>query len=163
MACSLAYDVVPGMGVARFGCFVQGRIELALQHALAPPRSSRHHDDDVAQWLEFDAYTLRVRETMAALMPQLRTVRTDDGRIVLQRGNATARVDRDPAGVSVVLFQRDAIVLRATTHATPQSAYELAADLVGFFCGASLCTFSLYPHRGPKPVLRRRRRWNQRF
>lgn len=133
------------------------------QRALAPPRSNRYRDDDVSQWLQFDAYTLRIRETIGELMPQLRTARSDDGRIVLQRGNATALIVRDAAGVSVVLIQRDTVVLRGMTQPTPQSAYELTADLVGFFCGASLSTLSLYPHRGPKPVLPRRRRWNQRY
>lgn len=130
----------------------------ALAHSTYSPRG-----DDVTRWLEFDAYTLRIRETMEALMPQLRAVRTDDGRIVLYRGNASASIDRNAAGVSVVLVQRDTVVLRGTTRPSAQSAYELSADLVGFFCGASLSTLSLYPHRGPKPVLARRRRWNQRY
>lgn len=133
------------------------------QHALAPQRANRYGDDDVTQWLEFDAYTQRVRDTMDALLPQLRMVRGDDGRIVLQRGNATACIDRDARGVTVVLLQRDVVVLRGVTRPTPQSAYEVTADLVGFFCGASLSTLSLYPHRGPKPALPRRRRWNQRY
>jgi hypothetical protein len=135
---------------------------LALYRQALLSRSSRHRDD-VSQWLEFDAYTLRIRETIGALMPNLRAVRDDGGRIALQRGNAIAIIDRDAAGVRVVLAQRDAVVLRATTQPTPQSAYELTADLVGFFCGASLSTLSLYPHRGPKPVPQRRRRWNQRY
>jgi hypothetical protein len=134
-----------------------------LDHRALAPRSARHGDDDVAQWLEFDAYTLRIRESMDALMPHLRTVRSDDGRFVLHRGNATACIDRNAGGVSVVLVQRDTVVLRGMTQPTPQSAYELTADLVGFFCGASLSTLSLYPHRGPKPVESRRRRWNQRY
>ena len=96
-------------------------------------------------------------------MPQLRTVRSGDGKIVVHRGNATACIDRDSRGITVVLLQRDTVVLRATTQPTPHSAYEVTADLVGFFCGASLSTLSLYPHRGPKPVLPRRRRWNQRY
>ena len=132
------------------------------RQALAQSRFSCR-DDDVTRWLEFDAYTLRIRETMEALMPQLRTVRTEDGRIVLHRGNAYACIDRNAGGVSVALVQRDTVVLRGMTHPTAQSAYEVSADLVGFFCGASLCTLSLYPHRGPKPVLPRRRRWNQRY
>ena len=130
------------------------------QHALAPTSRRR---DDVGQWLEFDAYTLRIHEMMEALMPQLRRVRTDDGSVVLRRGNATAYIERGTTGVCVVLFQRDVVVLRGTASATPQSAYELTADLVGFFCGASLSTLSIYPHRGPKPDLPRRRRWNQRY
>ena len=132
------------------------------RHALAPSRPSSHRDD-VTQWLEFDAYTQRVHESVEALMPQLRTVRSADGKIVVYRGNAIASIDRDARGVSVVLLQRDTVVLRAMTQATARSAYELTADLVGFFCGASLSTLSLYPHRGPKPVLPRRRRWNQRY
>jgi hypothetical protein len=54
-------------------------------------------------------------------------------------------------------------VLRGELQLSTKSVYEVTADLVGFFCGASLSTLSLYPHRDPAPVPTRRRRWNQRY
>jgi hypothetical protein len=138
---------------------------LALEErVLSGASQGRTREENIQTWFAFEAYTLRIEQTMPALLPQLRILRTGDGRVVLQRGTATAYIDRGTDGVSVLLVQRNAVVLRTATELTATSSYELIADLVGFFCGASLSTLWLYPHRDPKPVVPRpRRHWNRRY
>lgn len=134
------------------------------RQALSPLPLPGRHETDSQPWLGFETYTERLADSVPLLVPQVRAVRTPDGRLYLKRGNAAATIDWDSAiGVSIVLFQRNAPILRGTARLTAQSVYEVTADLVGFFCGASLCTMSVYPHREPRVVPPRRRRWNQHY
>jgi hypothetical protein len=114
------------------------------------------------QWLGFEAYVARIAETMSMLVPELRVDVDEDG-LQVRRGTAFARIDRAVNGATVVFTQHEAAVLRGDLQLTTKSVYEVTADLVGFFCGASLSTLSLYPHRDPAPVAARPRRWNQRY
>jgi hypothetical protein len=114
------------------------------------------------QWLDFETYAARVAEAMSMLVPELR-VDVDENRLQVRRATEFARVDRTAAGATIVFMQRDAAVLRGELELTTKSVYEVTADLVGFFCGASLSTLSLYPHHDAVAVPARPRRWNQRY
>jgi hypothetical protein len=114
------------------------------------------------QWLGFDDYVARVAEAMSTLVPELRVDVNADG-LQVRRATAFARIDRTSTGASIVFLQREAAVLRSNLQLTTKSVYEVTADLVGYFCGASLSTLSLYPHHDPAPPAPRRRRWNQRY
>ena len=118
---------------------------------------------DYARYLTFDAYVGGICDALPILVPGMR-IENDATAIVFRRGNATVRIGHESPGNASVAFAQQAVaVLRSTTPMTSKTMYDVTADLVGFFCGASLSTLSLYPHRGPKPVLQRRRRWNQRY
>jgi hypothetical protein len=113
--------------------------------------------------MAFDVYVGRICEALPVLVPGMR-IENEADVILFRRGNATVRIAYDSPGNAAVAFAQARVpVLRSRTPMTSKTMYEVTADLVGFFCGASLSTLSLYPHRGPKPVLQRRRRWNQRY
>ena len=119
---------------------------------------------EFARSLAFDVYVARIREALPILVPGMRIEHEDGDVILFRRGNATVRIAYDSPGNAAVAFVQARVpVLSSRTPMTSKTMYEVTADLVGFFCGASLSTLSLYPHRGPKPVLQRRRRWNQRY
>lgn len=118
---------------------------------------------EFSRHMTFDAYVGRICEALPVLVPGMR-IESDADAILLCRGNATVRIGFDPPGRAAIAFtQHRVAVLRSHTPMTSKTVHDVTADLVGFFCGASLSTLSLYPHRGPKPVLQRRRRWNQHF
>ncbi len=114
------------------------------------------------QSLGFDAFVARIAEALSMLVPELRVDVSTSG-LQIRRATAFARIDRSATGAAIVFAQSDAAVLRGDLQMSTKSVYEVTADLVGFFCGASLSTLSLYPHRDSKAVAPRRRRWNQRY
>ena len=73
-----------------------------------------------------------------------------------------ARAHRTPSHARV-RPRLSAVQMRGELELTTKSVYEVTADLVGFFCGASLSTLSLYPHHDAVAVPARPRRWNQRY
>jgi hypothetical protein len=113
-------------------------------------------------WLSFEAYVARIGEAVSALVPEL-SVDVDVDGLQIRRGTEFARIERTATGAAIVFAQRERAVLRRDLQLTTKLVYEVTADLVGFFCGASLSTLSLYPHRDPTPAAPRRRRWNQRY
>jgi len=117
---------------------------------------------DAYQWLSFERFVARVAEAMSMLVPELR-VEVNETRLQVHRATAFARIGRTATGAVIVFMQGDAAVLRAELELTSKSVYDVTADLVGFFCGASLSTLSLYPHRDAVAVPVRPRRWNQRY
>ncbi len=114
------------------------------------------------QWLGFPEYVARIAEAMSMLVPELRVDVNADG-LQVRRATAFARIDRTTTGATIVFKQRESAVLRGNLQLSTKSVYEVTADLVGYFCGASLSTLSLYPHHDPAPVAPRRRHWNQRY
>ena len=124
-----------------------------MHHAAA-----RHpaHDFDIS----FEVFVDELTAALAAIVPQVRNGRIDAGKR-FGRGSATADVTfhgRD--AVAVVLRHGCERVLAASLPLTPGGLNDLAADLVGFFCGAPLVTLSIFPRLAPvaMPTGRRRRR-----
>jgi hypothetical protein len=97
---------------------------------------------------------------LPALVPEARIVRLDSG-LFFRRGVASAElVRRDDVSLVLTLRQRGDLLLRSVIPSTARGLNDLAADLVGYFCGAPLVTLALFPHRGERarlPVTRRRR------
>jgi hypothetical protein len=114
------------------------------------------------QRLAFDDFIARVAEAMSMLVPELR-VNVNENGLQVRRATALARIDRTATGAAVIFTERAVTVLRGDLELTTKSVYEVTADLVGYFCGASLSTLSLYPHHDPAPVMAQPRRWNQRY
>ncbi|HZO95235.1 MAG TPA: hypothetical protein VFB22_15925 [Candidatus Baltobacteraceae bacterium] len=101
---------------------------------------------------------------LPALVPEARIVR-GEGRLFFRRGVASAELTAYEPGTLVLrMRQRGDVVLSAVVPSTARGLNDLAADLVGYFCGAPLVTLALFPHRGERarlPVSRRRRRAHQ--
>ena len=101
---------------------------------------------------------------LPALVPEARIVR-GEGRLFFRRGVASAELGPyEPGALLLRMRQRGEVVLTAVVPATARGLNDLAADLVGYFCGAPLVTLALFPHRGERarlPVSRRRRRAHQ--
>ena len=69
------------------------------------------------------------------------------------RGTACAEVARrDAITADIVLWQRNDAVLTGCVPLTAKGLNDLAADLVGFLCGAPLVTLSLCPRRADAVV-----------
>ncbi|HEV3087402.1 MAG TPA: hypothetical protein VGX96_09285 [Candidatus Elarobacter sp.] len=127
--------------------------------AMGPAPSGVEFSRNIA----FDVYVGRICEALPILVPGMR-IENEADVIFFRRGNAMVKIAYDSPGNAAVAFTQARVpVLSSRTPMTSKTMQEVTADLVGFFCGASLSTLSLYPHRGPKPVLQRRRRWNQRY
>lgn len=101
---------------------------------------------------------------LPALVPEARIERGED-RLYFRRGVASAELSmRDRSALVLVMRQRGDVVLQAIIPATARGLNDLAADLVGYFCGAPLVTLAAFPHRGERarlPISRRRRRIHQ--
>lgn len=108
--------------------------------------------------LSFDFFVDELAAALAMLMPEVRVTALEGG-VRLRRGSATAEViSNRPLVATVVLKQDCERVLGAGVAITAQGLNDLAADLVGFFCGASLVTLSIYPHVDPPRQTRTRPR-----
>jgi hypothetical protein len=98
---------------------------------------------------------------LAVLVPEARMVELFGG-LRFVRGNATAALRwYRPGTVTVVLRQGCERVLGGGVPVTPAGLDSLAADLVGFFCGAPIATLAMFPHpeqAGKQPQRRARRR-----
>ncbi len=71
------------------------------------------------------------------------------------RGTACAELSRhDAVTAEVVLWQRNDAVLCGRVPITAKGLNDLAADLVGFLCGAPLVTLALCPRRAEAIVTR---------
>ena len=119
------------------------------------------HDEIDASGLSAETFVDELVAALAALVPEVRVVYLING-VHFGRGAITAELawHRIPTA-TVSLCHGGERVLSACVPATPDGLNELAADLVGFFCGAPLTTLALFPHPGGaprKPVARPRRR-----
>ncbi|MEA2719889.1 MAG: hypothetical protein QOJ39_1753, partial [Candidatus Eremiobacteraeota bacterium] len=98
---------------------------------------------------------------IAALVPEVRVTYVSDG-VRFGRGAVNAEVLWHRASAATVVMRHGCErVLVGNVPATPDGLNEIAADLVGFFCGAPLTTLALFPHADGqvrKPVARPRRR-----
>jgi hypothetical protein len=98
---------------------------------------------------------------LTALVPEVRVTYVGDG-VRFARGLVNAELLWHRASTAtVVLRHGPERVLVGNVPATPDGLNEIAADLVGFFCGAPLTTLAFFPHTGGeirKPVARPRRR-----
>jgi hypothetical protein len=110
--------------------------------------------------LTFDDFVFEIAEMLPALLPQVRVVRTSPT-VVCRRGPAQAEIYPISHSEAVLLLSRNALVeLHGTILFTTSALNNTVADLVGYFCGASVSTLSIYRHPGPKPKQRRRApRW----
>ncbi|HZO94345.1 MAG TPA: hypothetical protein VFB22_11345 [Candidatus Baltobacteraceae bacterium] len=121
-------------------------------------RTTRATLSDQDAFDDFVFFQDELEDVMAVLMPDVRVER--EGTIlVLSRDRAV--VVLEPATSShcqVVMRFRGVVVLREHCPLVPDRLAELRADIIGFFCGAPLQTFSVWPRKGPEPVLPPRRR-----
>jgi hypothetical protein len=110
--------------------------------------------------LTFDDFVYEIAEMLPALLPQVRVLRTSPT-VLCRRATATAEIYPISHNEAVVLLSRNNVVeLHGTILFTTSALNNTVADLVGFFCGASVSTLSIYRHPGPKPKQRRRApRW----
>ena len=118
------------------------------------------HDEIGVASLSSETFVDELVLALAALVPEVRVVYSVDG-VRLGRGAISAELAwHRIATATVVLRHGCERVLGGGVPATPDGLNELAADLVGFFCGAPLTTLALFPHEGAprKPVARPRRR-----
>ena len=107
---------------------------------------------------DFVFFQDELEDVMAVLMPDVRVER-EGTVLVLSRDRAL--VVLEPATSShcqVVMRFRGVVVLREHCPLVPDRLAELRADVIGFFCGAPLQTFSIWPRKGPAPELPVRRR-----
>jgi len=125
----------------------------------APPKAP---ESSVA--LPVDVFLDELIAVLPALVPEARIVR-GEANLFFRRGVASAELTlRDRDTFVLRLRQRGEPVLHATIPVTARGLNDLAADLVGYFCGAPLVTLASFPHRGERarlPASRRRRRMHQ--
>jgi hypothetical protein len=123
-------------------------------------RASIAQRDDAASCISFEVFQEELIGSLATLLPEVRVVAREDG-IRFGRGSATTEVTLQRASAVTIVFRHGLErVLAGSVPLSPKGLNDLAADLVGFFCGASLTTLALFPHSGPvrAPQVRRRRR-----
>jgi hypothetical protein len=107
---------------------------------------------------DFVYFQDELEDVMGVLMPDVRVER-EGAVLVLSRDRAL--VVLEPATgthLQVVMRFRGVVVLREHCPLVPDRLSELRADIIGFFCGAPLQTFSIWPRKGPPPQLPARRR-----
>jgi hypothetical protein len=118
-------------------------------------------DDLDGSGLSTETFVDELVAALSALVPEVRVVYLADG-IRCGRGAVTADLSWQRSSIATVVLRHGyERVLGAGVPATPDGLNELAADLVGFFCGAPLTTLALFPHPDGaprKPVARPRRR-----
>ena len=110
--------------------------------------------------LSVEVFLHELAGALVHFVPQVRIVRIERG-LRFGRGSATADVSAlRPSVLTVVLRHSCERVLGGGVLVTADGLNELAADLVGFFCGAPLVTLALYPRdaEAPKPARAKRRR-----
>jgi hypothetical protein len=108
--------------------------------------------------LWFDRLVDALEDELNGILPEVFTQRVNGG-LYLVRAQSECTIEPQHVDTaSVVLRQRGAPAFRGVATVSPESAYELTADLVGFFCGAPLETMSIFPHRLPRAELPKRGR-----
>ncbi len=125
-----------------------------------PVRASVARRDDAAGLISFDVFQDELIGALATLLPEVRVVVLENG-VRFGRGSATTDITLQRACAATIVFRHGfERVLSGSVPLSPSGLNDLAADLVGFFCGASLTTLALYPRTSPvrAPQARRRRR-----
>ncbi len=111
-------------------------------------------------YLSGETFVDELAAALASLVPEVRLT-GGEGAVRFTRGAANAELWWYRETVATVVLRIGCErVLGGGVPATPDGLNELAADLVGFFCGAPLTTLALFPRpEGErKPVVRPRRR-----
>lgn len=110
--------------------------------------------------LSFSMFIEELGAAIINLVPEVRPTPADNG-IRLRRGVLSADVVSAvaDAGATVILRHGIERAFAGNATMTPEGLNDLAADLVGFFCGASLVTLSICtrPEQRIPPRPRRRR------
>jgi len=107
---------------------------------------------------DFVFFQDELEDVMGMLMPDVRVER-EGTVLVLSRDRSV--VVLEPATSThcqVVMRFRGVVVLREHCLLVPDRLAELRADVIGFFCGAPLQTFSIFPRKDPAPPAPPRRR-----
>jgi len=115
---------------------------------------------EACDFIPFDVFMDELVGAMATLLPEVRVAAREDG-LRFGRGSATTEVSLQRASAVTVVFRHGfERVLSGSVALTPGGLNDLAADFVGFFCGASLTTLALFPRTEPvrAPQVGRRRR-----
>lgn len=122
--------------------------------------SAARHDELTESQLSPETFVNELGGALAALVPEVRMTELSGG-VRFGRGSASAEVWWYRRSVATVVLRHGSDrVLGGGVPATPDGLNALAADLVGFFCGAPLVTFELHPRPDGvrKPAARPRRR-----
>lgn len=119
------------------------------------------HDELDGSSISVEMFVDELVAALSALVPEIRVLYLGDG-VRFTRGALSAELAWHRGSTATVLMaQGNERVLAGGVPATPDGLNELAADLVGFFCGAPLTTLALFPHPDGmprKPAARPRRR-----
>jgi|GEM_PF-2337907 len=105
--------------------------------------------------LDFEILVEELASGLQRLIPDITIGTNLSGCRHFSRGTACAELTRiDAITATVVLWQRNDAVLAGRVSLTAKGLNDLAADLVGFLCGAPLVTLSLCPRRAEAIVKR---------
>jgi len=108
--------------------------------------------------LWFDRVADALEDELNEILPEVFTQRMNGG-LYLVRAHSECTLEPHQADSATVTFRhRGTTAFRVVAPIGPEAAYELTADLVGFFCGAPLETMSIFPHRQPRVELPKRGR-----
>lgn len=108
--------------------------------------------------LWFERLVDALEDELNGILPEVFTQRVNGG-LYLVRAQSECTIEPQQADTASVIFRhRGAPAFRGVAPTNPEAAYELTADVVGFFCGAPLETMSIFPHRTPKPEAPKRGR-----
>ena len=116
--------------------------------------------DEPCDEISFELFVTELVGALATLLPEVR-VAAREGGLRFGRGSANVELSIQRASFATVVFRQGCQrVLAGSVPLSAAGLNDLGADLVGFFCGASLTTLALYPRTEPvcKPRTRPRRR-----
>ena len=116
--------------------------------------------DETCNAITFGVFQEELVGAIATLLPEVRVAPREDG-LRFGRGSATCEVTVQRGGAASVEFRHGfERVLSGNVPLSASGLNDLAADLVGFFVGASLTTLALCPRTEPvcAPRVRKRRR-----
>ncbi len=108
-------------------------------------RASVARRDEACDVISFDLFATELVGALATLLPEVRVTGRDNG-LRFGRGSANVEVTLQREFAATIVFRQGCErVLGGGVPLSAAGLNDLAADLVGFFCGASLTTLSLYP------------------
>ena len=115
--------------------------------------------DEPCDKISFELFVTELVGALATLLPECASQRARAA--AFGRGSANVELSIQRASFATVVFRQGCQrVLAGSVPLSAAGLNDLGADLVGFFCGASLTTLALYPRTEPvcKPRTRPRRR-----
>jgi hypothetical protein len=104
--------------------------------------------------LDFEVLIEELAGALQRLIPDVKIGNPIDDCRHFSRGTACAELSRqDAVTAAITLWQRNDAVLFGCVPITAKGLNDLAADLVGFLCGAPLVTLAICPRRADAVVV----------